>query len=172
MPIIHRFTRLLTADLNAVLDRIEEPEVLLRQAVRDMQAELDHIDVTLRECDQQREQAAARADEARRALARLDDELDVCFAAGEESLARSLVRRKLEQERRQQAAEATATAAAGRRAELETAAREGRERLAAMREKLELASAPTAAAPEIAAAVGSDEVEAAFLREKQRRTRS
>ncbi len=36
MALITRVTRLFTADMHAVLDRLEEPDVLLRQAVREM----------------------------------------------------------------------------------------------------------------------------------------
>ena len=39
MPIINRISRLFTADLHAVLDRIEEPEALLKQAIREMEEE-------------------------------------------------------------------------------------------------------------------------------------
>ena len=37
MALITRFSRLFRADLHAVLDRIEEPDVILRQAVREME---------------------------------------------------------------------------------------------------------------------------------------
>ena len=40
MALIARVSRLFRADVNAVLDRMEEPEVLLRQALRDMQEAL------------------------------------------------------------------------------------------------------------------------------------
>ncbi len=40
MALITRVSRLFQADFHAVLDRIEEPEVLLRQAVREMEEEL------------------------------------------------------------------------------------------------------------------------------------
>ena len=40
MALINRVTRLFKADIHAVLDQIEEPEQLLRQAVRDMEEEL------------------------------------------------------------------------------------------------------------------------------------
>ena len=36
MPLIDRFARLISADLNAVLDRVEEPQVLLQQSIREM----------------------------------------------------------------------------------------------------------------------------------------
>ena len=40
MALITRISRLFQADLHAVLDRIEEPDLLLRQAVREMQDDL------------------------------------------------------------------------------------------------------------------------------------
>ena len=48
MALVTRLTRLFQADFHAVLDRIEEPDLQLRQAVREMQYALDH--------DQQRQQ--------------------------------------------------------------------------------------------------------------------
>src|SRR5262247_3541760 len=40
MALINRMSRLFTADVHAVLDRIEEPDVLLKHAVREMEEEL------------------------------------------------------------------------------------------------------------------------------------
>ena len=40
MALVNRVTRLFKADFHAVLDRIEEPDVLLRQAIREMQDDL------------------------------------------------------------------------------------------------------------------------------------
>ena len=40
MALITRVSRLFQADFHAVLDRIEEPDLLLRQAVREMEEEL------------------------------------------------------------------------------------------------------------------------------------
>ncbi len=40
MALINRMSRLFTADVHAVLDRLEEPDVLLKHAVREMEEEL------------------------------------------------------------------------------------------------------------------------------------
>ncbi|RLA35148.1 MAG: hypothetical protein DRR11_01080, partial [Gammaproteobacteria bacterium] len=40
MALINRISRLFKADFHAVLDQIEEPEQLLKQAIRDMEDEL------------------------------------------------------------------------------------------------------------------------------------
>ena len=41
MALITRISRLFKADFHAVLDQIEEPEQLLRQAIREMEDDLD-----------------------------------------------------------------------------------------------------------------------------------
>ena len=41
MALVTRLSRLFQADFHAVLDRIEEPDLQLRQAVREMQFALD-----------------------------------------------------------------------------------------------------------------------------------
>ncbi|MEE8161016.1 MAG: PspA/IM30 family protein [Acidobacteriota bacterium] len=41
MAITNRIRRLFHADVNAVLDIIEEPEAILKQAIREMQEALD-----------------------------------------------------------------------------------------------------------------------------------
>ena len=38
MALITRISRLFTADFHAVLDRIEEPDVLLKHAIREMES--------------------------------------------------------------------------------------------------------------------------------------
>ena len=43
MALISRVSRLFTADVHAVLDRIEEPEVLLKQAIREMEDEVRRV---------------------------------------------------------------------------------------------------------------------------------
>ncbi|MCZ6658373.1 MAG: PspA/IM30 family protein [Gammaproteobacteria bacterium] len=95
MALITRVTRLFTADVHAVLDRIEEPEVVLKQAIREMAEEVAGGEQRLRWLaaeQQQLEQSLNGSDDA---IAALDSELDLCFEAGEEDLARSLVKRKL-----------------------------------------------------------------------------
>lgn len=171
MPLINRFSRLFTADMHAVLDRIEEPDVVLRQAVRDMESEL----AVMREKAQAAKLETERAATAERNLEQqqktCDEELDICFAAGEDDLARSLVRRKLEAEKRRQAAHSRGAEAGRAAAALEQSILECSEKLAAMREKVALLDrgAGTAVNDPVDVAVGRDEVDIAFLREKQRR---
>ena len=68
MALITRLSRLMRADLHAVLDRVEEPEVLLRQALREMQEELARDQQRQRLLGRERDQLDARAAELEQAL--------------------------------------------------------------------------------------------------------
>lgn len=175
MALINRFSRLFTADLHAVLDRIEEPDVLLKQAVREMEDELAKMQATSRSLEQELEHFDAQETSDRALLSDLDEELDVCFQSEEEELARSLIKRKLEAERRLKAVAAKRAATIKTREGLEAGIAENQGHLANMRQKLELlVDEAQAASPHISVAgdinVGNDEIEIAFLKEKQRRT--
>ena len=61
MALITRLTRLFRADVHAVLDRIEEPDVLLRQAVRDMEEECGRDAQRVALLGREQELLAARA---------------------------------------------------------------------------------------------------------------
>ena len=100
MALMTRMTRLFRADAHAVLDRLEEPVALLRQAVREMEAALEADEHARRQLDRQHSQVLARQAELARGIENTNQELDVCFEAGNEKLARTLLRRRLE--RRQQ----------------------------------------------------------------------
>jgi len=95
MTLITRIARLFRADLHAVLDRIEEPETLLRQAIREMEEQQAADEQCLHDLDRDTGQLAARQEELGSALAGMEGELDLCFAHGKDDLARALIKRKL-----------------------------------------------------------------------------
>lgn len=99
MALITRVARLFRADINAVLDRVEEPDILLKQAVRDMEDELGRDAQACKRLAQEQTTLARQQTEFNRQLASIGEELDVCFEAGNEELARSTIRRRLETER-------------------------------------------------------------------------
>ena len=176
MALINRMSRLLTADMHAVLDRIEEPDVLLRHAVREMEEELARSEQRVKLLEHERARLADRQHKVEAALAELDEQVGVAFDSGNEELARKLIKRKLETARLNKHV-------ADRRAAIDKSLehgyatlREQREHLDVMRQKAELLTqSPHAEGAEWSKtelAVGEDEVEVAFLRERQRRTRS
>ncbi len=99
MALINRVSQLFRADMNAVLDHIEEPEQLLKQAVRDMEDELAESERRIEACRQEQESLEARKSEVAGAAADLDQQLDLCFESGKDELAKSIIRRQLESER-------------------------------------------------------------------------
>ena len=99
MALINRLSRLFKADFHAVLDQIEEPEQMLRQAIRDMEDELAATENRI--ADRAREQGAvtSRRDEIGATVREYDEQLNLCFESGKDDLARGLIRKKLEAER-------------------------------------------------------------------------
>jgi len=172
MALINRMSRLFTADVHAVLDRIEEPDALLKHAIREMEEELARGEQDLRQLTLQQDELAERQRKVNVTLADLTEQLDVCFADGNDELARKMLKRRLETERlAEHLAERSETLnkdlAQGR-----ATTNEQREHLDVMRQKAELlASAPKGCDEwgKRKFAVGDDEVEVAFLRERQQR---
>jgi phage shock protein A len=164
--------RLFTADVHAVLDRIEEPDVLLKHAVREMEEELARSEQRLRMLEHEHAALDERQRKAQELQVELDRQLDVCFDGGNEQLTRKVIRRRLETELLERhAAERRATIEKELAAQ-RTALAEQREQLDVMRQKAELLASPSGDNGVRDFAVGEAEVEVAFLREQQKRRRS
>jgi phage shock protein A len=178
MALITRVTRLFRADLHAVLDRIEEPDVLLRQAVREMEEEVAADEQRMQLLRHEQQQHITRQAEMERALREIDGELDLCFEADKEDLARPLVRRKLELSQYKQSLAQSKQRADQALSALEKRLKENRGQLQSMRQKVELLAADNKTEPttqglsEPQFCVRDEEVEVALLREKQHRSKS
>lgn len=177
MALIRRVARLITADVHAVLDQIEEPEIVLKQAIREMEEELarqtEHGKWLAREI----EAAAARRGGLAATLDDLDAKLDLAFANGDEPLARKLTRRKLETGRLAGHIDENRDALSRELGEHESRLAANRDELEGLRQKAALFSVETAAACEARAhggfaGIDETDVEIAFLREKQARQAS
>jgi phage shock protein A len=179
MALMTRISKLLTADAHAVLDRLEEPEALLKQAVRDMEEALAQSEQSCRQLQQEQQLLSTRARELEKAVNDLNDELDICFESKQEDLARSLVRRKLEMQRLSKTVAEKRDAANQTLSEQQALVEENRLHLLSMKQKCELlvdVKAPATAFDDSKGyaseyCIGDDEVEVAFLREKQRRAK-
>lgn len=176
MAIIRRISRLFAADVHAVLDQIEEPEAVLRQAIRDMEEELAR--------QRQRHKSLAQdidsLDRQRAALdvrlREIDSSLDICFRSENDALARRLTRRKLETLKlgEQQAARRETLAAQLVEVAALIALNDGQ--LDGMQQKAavlvtDLPGSDCHRGPS-AAGISEDDIEMAFLREKQVRVPS
>ena len=176
MTLITRMSRLFRADLHAVLDRIEEPQALLRQAIREMEESLANDGRLTHSLKRQHESLAAHETELQSALRSLEEEMDLCFGSGEEALARGLIKRKLETERAIKAKGLQRKEVEAELAEVRARTEENRSRLDTIRQKAEaLADLPGdygSEAPWSKPEIGEGEVDIALLREKQKRGRS
>ena len=105
MAITNRITRLFRADVHAVLDIIEEPEAILKQAIREMQEALD-----LKRARLARDQKTLNALDGTRSylkeqFTKGQKDLKLCLKEGNEELARKIVGRKLAHEKHAAAVE-------------------------------------------------------------------
>jgi phage shock protein A len=175
MALITRVARLFRADFHAVLDRVEEPDILLRQAIREMEEDLARDEKGYQRQQQEAEQLAKKAAELGRSHSALDEELDVCFAADKEDLARPLIRRRLETERSLQLVEQRREVVAAQLDRLAQRLGDNRTRYESMRQKAELFDEkqhePDGIPPwqGVDIRVRDEDVEVALLKERQRR---
>jgi len=178
MALITRISRLFQADLHAILDRIEEPEQLLRQAVREMEDDLARDKQGMKVLDHELGQLVSRETDIGHSLDEIEAELDVCFESGKDDLARALIKRKLEALRFQKFLSRKREVQERTLSGLRTRLQENRARLDSMRQKAELLAEETVAesfvdnwsSPDIV--VRDEDVEVAFLCEKQKRSLS
>jgi phage shock protein A len=176
MALIRRVSRLFAADMHAVLDQIEEPDIVLRQAIREMEEELARQRQRRKWLGAEIEAVSGRIEGFEALVQDLDTKLDVAFANGSETLARRLIRRKLETA---QFAEQSATkrqALAAQLEELDALLDTNTDQLEGMRQKAAFLADDSSNADGTggtrASGIDEDDVEIAFLREKQARASS
>lgn len=175
MALITRIGRLFRADFNAVLDRIEEPDVLLKQALREMEEDLHNDAQHLKILEKEHAQFEVKIEELTKNLKQIDQELDICFESDEKELARNQVKRKLEMQRYEKHCNARLDTTANKVRELKTRVDENKARFTVMQQKLELLidEEPKVTGDEffsnINMSLQDDDIEMAFLREKQAR---
>lgn len=177
MALVRRISRLFGADINAVLDRLEDPEALLSLAIQEMEDELQHERADLAALRRELETLRARREKLMSSRAAVDSELDLCFEAGNEGLAKSMTRRKLQLTK-------LIESVAARLDDTEAAIRDGESRLGEnetrlneLQQQVELfidsGSSKQAPADDFTdLAITADEIEVAYLREKQKRSQS
>src|SRR5215471_17448122 len=178
MTLLQRITRLLKADLHGLLDDLEDPEEAVKQTIRAMEEALEHKEQTLEALHATLQRLTAEEQEVGRAAREIDHRIDLCFEAGNDALARTFVRKRLETERQTRDIARVVEETQARRAALERTMAEQREQLAAVVQQLNVYMATrqrqtSPASPftpgHSGAVITDDEVEVAFLDEKRRR---
>ena len=175
MALITRLSRLFQADFHAVLDRIEEPDIQLRQAVREMEFDLQQDEQALALLQHESEQLVVSIDESKAKIDAFDEELDLCFAAKKDDLARDLIRRKLETETFLQDNEKRLNGINVSIEKLQQRIKQHRHPFDNMQQKLALLveeNTPGSYAEKPGANIRTEDIEIAYLREKQKRAAS
>lgn len=178
MALITRISRLFQADFHAVLDRIEEPDIQLKQAIREMQFDLQQDEQCLLLMQHETETLEQATSQGRQQLPAFDAELDLCFSAGKHELARDLIRRKLETQRQLHHTTLQLARLSSAMGKLEKRIAEHREQLQHMEQKLDLLDTHSSEIPgqacytEARHPVRKEEIEIAFLQEQQKRAAS
>ena len=180
MALINRFTRLLKADLHTVIEQFEEPMMLLKQALREMEEVIQQEQQQLKHCQHQQSQTGAHIVHLETLIAESSDKLETCFNADNEVLARVLIRRKLEAEQRLIRLKEKQTKIGKMADEVQQRISEQQPKLETMQQELALLNiekpnTPTASASSddwLQTAVSDADVEVALLHEKAQRSAS
>jgi len=184
MALINRISRLFKADFHAVLDQIEEPEALLKQAIRDMEDDLANTEQRVALCAHDQTAVAGQKSELENTIENFDKELDLCFESKKDDLAKSLIRKKLETESILKRLNSRYTANEEYLLEQRARLDENGVTLESLRQKAELFAHRTPAPSDNGSefdditrmaremTVGDDEIEIAYLREKSMRSAS
>jgi phage shock protein A len=95
MKILDRIGLLLKADAHGVMDQLEERSLLLKQHLREAELELDRKRARLEAAEEQARQLGDEMVRREQETLRLDRDIELALAEGEEELARFAVRRLL-----------------------------------------------------------------------------
>lgn len=99
MSLLHRIARLFKADIHGILDALEEPDIMLKQAVREMQEDIEQSQTQLKSLIKEAQQLSQKIQELTAALAEIERQIDGYFAENNASAVKTLLRKKLETER-------------------------------------------------------------------------
>jgi phage shock protein A len=176
MALIRRVSRLFAADMHAVLDQLEEPEAVLRQAIREMEEELARQQQRQKWLSTEIESVSAKVAGFEEMIRELDAKLDICFANDNEALAKKVTRRKLETAKLAEHARTARDALSRQLEEIDTLLETNSDRLECMRQKAAVLAIDESGSAGLSdrpiAGVDDDDVEIAYLREKQARASS
>ncbi len=173
MSILTRISRLFKADIHGVLDNLEQPEIILKQAIRDMQTEIDKGLSLISALKRQQEQLQRRRQTLSQQIEDLQQQLQFCLSENNEALAKSVIRKKLQAESLSAETARQLQNLAEERNLKTTEVEERLEKLQSIRDKLALFSETNESedvieSTETPCPVSKDDIELAYLYEKQR----
>jgi phage shock protein A len=176
MALITRLSRLFHADMNAVLDQIEEPELLLKQAIREMEETLSNSERQIKLLALEQQKLLGQEDELKQSLTDLDKQLKLCFESDKDNLARSLVKRKLETSQYLKLVHTKISHSAEATNHLKVQLKEQQSQLSNMKQKADIFKQDNSASDSNwtvnSPAIQNEDIDIAFLAEKQKWSQS
>ncbi|MBL1320103.1 MAG: PspA/IM30 family protein [Methylophaga sp.] len=176
MALITRLSRLFHADMNAVLDQIEEPELLLKQAIREMEETLSNNERQIKLLDLEQQKLLGQENELKQSLTDLDKQLKLCFESDKDNLARSLVKRKLETTQYLKSVSTKISHSTETATHLKVQLKEQQSQLSSMKQKADIFkqdnTANNANWTVHSPAIQDEDIDIAFLDEKQKWSQS
>ncbi len=175
MTLMTRMARLFKADMHGILDWLEEPEAVLKQAVRDMETAIDKAEQTVAALVRKETQLQATVSRLETAMTELDNHIDLCFEESNESLARTFVGKKLAMEKRLAAVKHMVAEVAAQKDAQQRQIATQREQLKTIVDKMQLfvehspSWSDQGGGESVDYPVVDEEVEVAFMHEKRRR---
>ena len=173
MALLNRLGRLFRADLHAVLDQLEDPALVLKEALREMEAALAAEQARAAALARELAAEQTRARELAAQQAQCEAELALCLDADNDALARSVVRRQLLNAERLAASERRRQTLAVKQAELEAGVRTAQRELDGLRQRAALLDSGAAggepARGEPPGNITEEAIDIALLRARQQR---
>ena len=172
MALITRLGRLFQADMHAVLDSIEEPALLLKQSIREMEESVAADERQIRLWVYEQQQMAGKHEQLDGILNDLEEKTVLSFKAHKDDLARSFIKRKLESRQAKQVLAEKSAVLKEKTAYLTNRLQAHRAQLNAMKQKagifLEEDRFKSDVWENSPVSVRDEDVEVAFLQEKQK----
>ncbi|MBT2770636.1 PspA/IM30 family protein [Halomonas sp. ISL-60] len=95
MGVFKRIKDMTKASVNDMLDKVEDPIVMLNQYLRDMEAEIHEAEVTVAKQMANERRMKQRLDEAERTSVQRESQAEAALANGQEEVARKLLEEKI-----------------------------------------------------------------------------
>lgn len=170
MTLLKRFNQLLHADIHAMLDQIEDPSALLKQSIREMEEALLKNQQKLQQDQSDQERMSGMEASLHKELASIEASLDLSIEASDDALAKHFVKRKL------QATDLLHTIESQNKQRLDSISKQVKQiqqqqlSINGLKQKCAALSEPPptiACTNDFSAAICSDDIDIALMREKQ-----
>lgn len=178
MALVNRITKLFKADMHAVIDQLEEPYSLLKQSIRDMETLLEDNERVLNQLQKSHQEIEQKLSQFVSVKENIQEQLDICFEAENDGLARVLIKRLLEQQQFENVLIAKRKVIGEEISELQAIISQRQPLLDSMRQKAEIFASERVNSEsemplsEQSVSVSREDIEIALLKEKQKRGRS